>query len=615
MATRTLTVKLVGDTSKLDRAFGNVSTKLGGLSRGVGKLAVGLGGVFAAGVAGSVPFINAASDLNEELSKSEAVFGGAAAGVQAFADGADKAAGLSKAAALQFGNSFGQLGKAAGLGGDDLGAFSTDLLQLAADLASFNNISVEEAAAKLQSGLAGETEPLKQLGVFFNAAAVEAKALELGLVGANGEISDQNKILARNALIFEQTTDAQGDFARTSGGLANKQRILSARFKNLQAQLGQKLLPVALKFGDAMLVLADKVGPVLLPVFDKLGSVFGGLFDAFKGGGIGGGVSAIGDSIGRLMTYVGDAVDRFAPIVWDKYKQLLAAIWGPGGIVARALPVVAGKLSEWAAAFVDWVGDVVPPLMEKLNDLLRRLTDWIKADGLNGILDKLIEWGDAFIRWVAPMIPPLLKELAKLAAAIGVWIITDALPKLASWLLRLGKSGFEWLWRGFKDIWSNDVVPWLKDLPNMAWDALRALPTRMLSLGIEAMHALWDGFKAIWPAIANWLENAARNAFVSVIGSLKSLIPGVGSGSAADELLQRNGLGTGGSGTVLEGSSMTFEPSSGGLGLGSGNGGSFATPTFIIEPHLFIDSKEIAMAAAEGSHKLGGVTIKQRNVR
>ena len=103
---------------------------------------------------------------------------------------------------------------------------STGLVQLAADLASFNNLNPEEVFLKLQSGIVGEVEPMRALGVNLSAAAVNAKALQMGLVNANGELTEQAKIMARYALIMEQTGNAQGDFARTSDGLANSTRIL-----------------------------------------------------------------------------------------------------------------------------------------------------------------------------------------------------------------------------------------------------------------------------------------------------------------------------------------------------------------------------------------------------
>ncbi|NND35875.1 MAG: hypothetical protein HKN81_01960, partial [Gammaproteobacteria bacterium] len=253
MAKNTITafLKLVDD--QFQRQLGQNESKLTKFGKGFAKGATVVAAAGTAAFVAARPLVDAASDLNEVTSKTGEIFGPAATDVEAFADAASRSAGLSKRAALEFASNFGQFGTAAGLTGADLSDFSTDLTGLTSDLASFNNLSNDEAAQKLLSGLAGETEPLRELGVFMNAAAVEAKALELGLTGVNDPLTDQEKILARTALIYEQTTAAQGDFARTSDGFANQQRILAAEFENLQAELGEKLLPIFIRVTEWIL--------------------------------------------------------------------------------------------------------------------------------------------------------------------------------------------------------------------------------------------------------------------------------------------------------------------------------------------------------------------------
>jgi hypothetical protein len=137
----------------------------------------------------------------------------------------------------------------------DLAGFSNDFTALASDLASFNNTTPEQAVQAIGAALRGESEPLRQYGVLLNDAALKAAALELGIYDGSGALTDQQKILAAQKVIFEQTTDAQGDFARTSDGLANSQRTLTAQMDNLQVSIGQALLPVV----EAILPLSTKV--------------------------------------------------------------------------------------------------------------------------------------------------------------------------------------------------------------------------------------------------------------------------------------------------------------------------------------------------------------------
>lgn len=194
--------------------------------------------------AGAKSAIEAASDLGESQSKVNVIFGEGAKDVEAFSKKAAKSMGQSRRAVLQAAGTFGTFGKAAGLGGKDLAKFSNDFTKLAGDLASFNNTSPEEAVEAIGAALRGEAEPMRRFGVLLNDATLKAEALALGIYDGSGALTDQQKILAAQAAIYKQTGDAQGDFERTSDGLANSQRILSASLDDTKASIGEALLPV-----------------------------------------------------------------------------------------------------------------------------------------------------------------------------------------------------------------------------------------------------------------------------------------------------------------------------------------------------------------------------------
>jgi hypothetical protein len=120
-------------------------------------------------------------------------------------------------------------------------------------MASFNNASPEETLAAIQSGLAGQARPLRQYGVFLDAARVKEKALEMGLWSGKGAIDAHAKAAASMAIILKDTADTQGDFARTADGAANQTRILKAEQENLSAQLGQSILPAWIAIQKVML--------------------------------------------------------------------------------------------------------------------------------------------------------------------------------------------------------------------------------------------------------------------------------------------------------------------------------------------------------------------------
>lgn len=230
--------------------------------------------------------IKAASDLNESTSKSKVIFGDAAKAVDDFAEHADKGLGLSKQAALEAAASFGNLFLGTGQTAGKAAELSKSMVTLAGDLASFNNLDPTETLEKLRSGLTGEAEPLRSVGVFLNEAKVKAKGMELGLADAHGEMSEGAKVMARYQIILDETKTAQGDFARTSDGLANSQRIANAELVNAEAVIGQKLLPVQLAFTRFMI-------DVGIPAIVTLGEA----------------ITNVGEPIGQFIELLGQAKD------------------------------------------------------------------------------------------------------------------------------------------------------------------------------------------------------------------------------------------------------------------------------------------------------------------
>jgi hypothetical protein len=210
----------------------------------INKMALPAAVAFGAIVTGGFKAAQAASDFNETVSKSGVIFGTASTAIKKFADTAASSLGLSKQAALDAAATMGIFGKSAGLAGDDLSNFSIEMVKLSGDLASFHNANPADVALALGAALRGEAEPIRKFGVLLNDAAVKAQAMKMGLYDGTGALSAQAKVLATQKLILEQTSDAQGDFARTSEGAANQQRILKAQVDNAKVAIGQAFLPI-----------------------------------------------------------------------------------------------------------------------------------------------------------------------------------------------------------------------------------------------------------------------------------------------------------------------------------------------------------------------------------
>jgi hypothetical protein len=258
---RTLKLALLADTKdfikgldKADNETRSFSDKLGTALKAGAVAFAGLAtaaGAFALKIGKDA--IGAASDFSEEISKARVIFGDASKDIEQFAETAADSLGQSKKQAVNAASTFATLGKAAGLTGKDLSKFSIGFVKLASDLASFNNTSPEDAIQAIGAALRGEAEPIRRYGILLNDATLKNEALALGLIKTTKEaLSPANKVLAAQEAIYKQTSDAQGDFARTSDGLANSQRQLAANIEDVKIQLGEVLLPIVLQVSDVI---------------------------------------------------------------------------------------------------------------------------------------------------------------------------------------------------------------------------------------------------------------------------------------------------------------------------------------------------------------------------
>ena len=194
--------------------------------------------------AAGVAAIKFATDAQESINAVNVVFGESADTILEWGENAATQAGLSSA---EFNSASTVIGAAllnAGIASDDAADSAINLTKRAADMASVFNTDVDQALGAIQAALRGEIDPIERFGVGMNAASVEAKALELGLIGVGQEMTQQALTTARLAVIMEQTDRVAGDFVNTSGDLANNSRVLLAQLKDQAAEIGANLLPV-----------------------------------------------------------------------------------------------------------------------------------------------------------------------------------------------------------------------------------------------------------------------------------------------------------------------------------------------------------------------------------
>lgn len=188
--------------------------------------------------------IDLGSDLAEVQNVVDVVFPHMNKQIDGFAKNAAAQFGLSETMTKKFTGTFGAMSKAFGFGEKQAYDMSTTLTGLAGDVASFYNISQDEAYTKLKSVFTGETESLKDLGVVMTQTALDSYAMANGFGKTTAKMSEMEKVALRYQFVQDQLTSAVGDFSRTSDGWANQVRILKLQFDSLKATIGQGLINV-----------------------------------------------------------------------------------------------------------------------------------------------------------------------------------------------------------------------------------------------------------------------------------------------------------------------------------------------------------------------------------
>jgi hypothetical protein len=365
--TRTLKLSLLADVNKFLAGMDSAQKGTKGLNTSVNKYSKAMAAAFAAtaAAAGAMAIkiglegVKAASDLNEEVSKSEVIFGDAAKEIQAFSKTADRSLGLSQTEALKAASTFATFGKAAGLTGTDLSKFSKKATTLASDLASFYNTNAEDAITAIGAALRGESEPIRKYGVLLDDATLKAKAMEMGLYDGKGALDVQAKSLAAYEVILDQTTDAQGDFSRTSDGLAAQQKILTAQLENLKTTMGTNLLPVAKEVVTQLNFMAAAFGGNDPQGLSERARELAGVYDGQGSGAY---------NLVLALKNVGDS-----------FSNMFDSMSGPNATEAgTALQNIANAINKIAEAF-DKLGNAygkVKPILDKFPAGIIRTKFW-----------------------------------------------------------------------------------------------------------------------------------------------------------------------------------------------------------------------------------------------
>ena len=332
--------------------------------------------------------INLGSDLAEVQNVVDVTFGSMSAKVNDFAKNAMDSYGLSEKVAKQYMGTFGAMSKSFGNTTEAAYEQAAALTGLAGDVASFYNLTTDEAYTKLKSVFTGETESLKELGVVMTQTALDEYALQKGMGKTTSQMSEQEKVALRLAFVTDRLSAASGDFSRTAGGWANQTRVLALRFDALKATIGQGLINV------------------LLPIVRVLNDIIAGLqvaADAFKdfteavfgkGGssGVSSAVSSAAASSGALSSNMGDTAESAAAIKkslagFDSLNILSSGSGSSGGGAGSSSGSAAPDITE---SITPEVNSRAEKIKGFLNDVKTKLLEIADMTGLAGLWDNFL---------------------------------------------------------------------------------------------------------------------------------------------------------------------------------------------------------------------------------
>ncbi len=419
------------DTSGFERGTRNINGQVNSLTSSFDRLGKAMVAAFSIATIKELggKMLEAASDLNEVQNVVDTTFEGNAKAIDEFSETALEKFGLTELSAKQFTSTIGAMFKSMGLGKKEMLVMSQSIAGLAGDMASFYNLDPEVAFEKLRSGISGETEPLKQLGINMSVANLKAFALSEGINKTYESMSQAEQATLRYQYIMQATADAQGDYVKTSDEYANQTRNLKGNITSLAAELGELLLP-------AMTGIVKVINKVITGITDLIKSandgsitasiivgILGGLLILFGGyvitmlavnsatalwtlisggaavstGALGAAFAILTSPITLIILAIGALITSIILVIkyWDELKIAAGKTWEAiklawSGVaswfnqtfiapVKKAINAMLGFAEGLANGFIEAVNKII----QALNGIKISIPDWVPKIGGN----------------------------------------------------------------------------------------------------------------------------------------------------------------------------------------------------------------------------------------
>ena len=493
---------------KISSGISNAFSHIGYSSNGLKKASLNLGMLLKTALGFSAirglwnfakTSVKLGSDVAEIQNVVDVAFGNMAGMVDEFAKTATEKFGLSELAAKQYSGTMMAMLKSSGVMKESAAEMSTTLAGLAGDIASFYNIDTDEAFRKIRSGIAGEIEPLRQLGISMTVANLEAFALSQGITKSYQAMSQAEQVMLRYNYLMWASADAQGDFARTSGNFANQVRLLKLNIQQLGATLGQGLIaaiqPAIQALNKLMSILIKAANAFKVFMYTLMGKKVKG-----SAGGIVQDISGIGDAGDVAAGGLGDATEsadklkkKLSVLPFDQLNQLIdnsnqSSSGGSGSGIGGGIgsgdfdtgldEILSddkeGEISEWAKrirkAFLaeDWE-KLGYEIADGLNSGLQKVYDVISWKNVG---PKITAFTNAFTRTFNSLVDNFDWELLGKTVGEGVNTVVRTLTQLIEGIkwVKLGEKISLGIRGAIKKIKWDELGNLLGDWFMVSWD-------------------------------------------------------------------------------------------------------------------------------------------------
>ncbi|MBP3884072.1 MAG: hypothetical protein J6D54_03925, partial [Olsenella sp.] len=347
---------------------------------------------------------NAVSDYIEDMNLYAASMGEFAEEGTKFAKSVQTLMGIDSGEWMRFQGVLMSIGTGFGIANDRMATMSQNMTQLGYDISSFYNLDIDEAMRKVQSGFAGELEPMRRIGYDLSVARMEIERTNLGIEKQVSDMSQAEKAVLRYYLMMTQLTQVHGDMARTINSPANQLRVLRAQLIMAARAIGNVfipmlnlILPYAIAAAKAVQILAGSIARLL-----GMNTTFEVDYSTLDMSGVNTGVDDLANSLGDVQTGAEDAEEAV--------KELKNTVLGFDELNKLQDATSGGKSGKDGKDDID-VGSIIDQIpletydfLEGLNDHIGKITDELR--------DKLLE---------------LLPIIAAIAAGLLAWKIADAL--------------------------------------------------------------------------------------------------------------------------------------------------------------------------------------------